>query len=394
MPRFLTGKRFRELVDLSIERVRSIERWLGAVVVVAALCVLPALTGCAGGSDNEVRAPERVSGRLLVGISEPNSWRSLAPKATADEIAADISRLGADAQRFVVDWSLVERFPPQNGRHRYDFSLFDEMYQADVRHGVRPFLQLLNAPDWAAQANEASGAFSNPPPDRAHLADWGEFAAAVATRYPEAVGIEVWNEPNLTAFWGSESANTPPDPVRYTELLKVAYDSIKKVRPNLPVVGGALSSNENTLPGGNISYVDFLAAMLKHGAATHMDGFSIHAYPAFGGLARVERVIDTVRGVLRSAGSRLPIWVTETGLSTLGRFAVSPRDQGRGLVAIYRTLARMGDVKAMFIHNLVPSELDPHAEGSGYALLGQAQPGGPLRPKPAFFALRNALRGR
>ncbi|MFL5906695.1 MAG: GH39 family glycosyl hydrolase [Solirubrobacterales bacterium] len=369
-------------------------RFLGAVVAIAVLCVLPAVSGCSKSSEVEGTAPERVSGRLLVGISEPNAWRALQPKATADQIASYLKRLGVSAHRWVVDWSLVERTPPAGGTHRYDFSRFDEMYQADVRAGIRPFVQLLNAPDWAANAEEARGPYANPPPAPDHLADWGDFAAAVAERYPKAVAIEVWNEPNLTTFWGTQSSETPPDPARYTELLKVAYDAIKEVRPDLPVVGGALSSNENTSPGGNISYVDFLRGMLRDGAAAHMDGVSIHAYPRGQGLDRVGLVLGTVRDELARAGYPMPIWLTETGLSTEGEFAVDPEAQGEGLVAIYKEVRRMGDVEAMFIHNLVPSELDPHAEGSGYALLGQAQPGAPLRPKPAFFALRRALRGQ
>ena len=217
----------------------------------------------------------------VLGVAEPNAWRRTPPPATADELAARVASLGADSQRFVVDWSIAEPRAPDPG-HEYRFAPFDAMYRADVEHGIRPLLVVLNAPAWAADAGTKPGSFGNNPPTAARLGDWAAFVGAVARRYPRAIGIEIWNEPNLAGFWGDGSATVRPDPVRYAALLEAGYDAVKAASPRMRVIGGALSPTQETTPAGDVGAAEFLDAALEAGAAAHMDGLSAPSIPRHG----------------------------------------------------------------------------------------------------------------
>jgi hypothetical protein len=360
---------------------------LGLIVVVG--------SGCGGSDAPPPRAPADGIEALdvpkpVMGIAEPNAWRRVPPPATVDEIAGQVAALGATSQRFVVDWGVIEPEPP-DGRHHYQFALFDAMYAADLRHGIRPLLVALNAPAWASDPGTIAGSFANNPPATSRLADWQDFLRAVAERYPRALGIEIWNEPNLATFWGAGREAIRPDPGRYTQLLSASYDAIKSVNPPLLVVGGALSGSVLPTPQGNIPARAFARAMFADGAAAYMDAISLHPYPSSGGIAQMRETIDGVRRARDEIGAPTPLWLTEMGVSTTGPYAVSEAEQANELVALCRAASREPGVEAVYIHNLIEqTERVAASEEHGFGLL-RPLAGGGLVPKPAFAAMQRAL---
>lgn len=361
---------------------------LGLIVVV----------GCGCGGSDAPPAREPVAGietldvpKPVLGISEPNAWRRVPPPATVDEIAGQVAALGATSQRFVVDWSLVEPRPP-SGERRYDFATFDAMYRADLRRGIRPLLVVLNAPAWASDPETIAGSFPNNPPAASRLADWQDFLTAVAQRYPRALGIEIWNEPNLATFWGSGSAAVRPDPLRYTQLLRASYEAVKSTNPRMLVVGGALAGKQFASSDGDVPAYAFARAMFSGGAAAYMDAISLHPYPGSGGADQTLALIAQVRRARDEIGADTPLWLTEIGVTTTGPGAVSEARQARDLLALCRVASREPGVEAIYIHNLI--ELAGSRTGSqpGYGLV-QPLPTGALRRKPAFAALSGVLSG-
>src|SRR3954454_19018985 len=172
--------------------------------------------------------------------------------ALKSDLLDDAAASGADTARYNLSWSDVEPSPGE-----WDWSDSDDLYHEALDAGMQPLLILGNAPCWAY--GEAAGCTSAPahPPDPAHLAQWGTFAAMAAHRYPDARGIEVWNEPNLARFWQGE----PLSADRYASLLAAAYDAIKRVAPEMPVVSAGL------LPAGEsgpdkLAFADFLREYL------------------------------------------------------------------------------------------------------------------------------------
>lgn len=324
----------------------------------------------------------------IVGVSEPSAWRREPPPASPDEIASLIASLGATSHRWVVDWNLVEPRPPVEG-HDYEFGPFDAMYAADLSHGVRPLLVVLNAPAWAADPGAVTGSFANNPPAEDRLSDWGDFVTAVARRYPRALGVEVWNEPNQTDFWASGSAAVRPDPVRYTQLLEASYAAVKSVDPGLLVIGGALSPKQTPSPQGDIPAPAFAAAMYRAGAAAYLDAFSLHPYPGSGGVDQTLALIEQIRAAGDAIGARPPLWLTEVGVTTTGPYAVSEDEQAAALVALCRAVSAAPDVDALYFHSLI--EVPEAGFQTGFGLTAQV-PGGGLEAKPAFSALQAAIR--
>jgi hypothetical protein len=375
------------------------DRPLWALLALAG-AVAVTVVGCGGSDRDEQSPPSQPAAGIeappvrtpVFGIAEANAWRRVPPPATPDAIARRIAALGATSQRFVVDWSIVEPEPPSDGEHHYRFGPFDAMYDADLRHGIRPLLIVLNAPAWAWDPDAVAGRLVNNPPAASRLADWQAFVSAVARRYPRALGVEVWNEPNLATFWGAGTSGGPirPDPLRYTQLLRTTYEAVKSADSRLLVIGGALSGHQVGSPAGDIPLQAFARGMLGAGAAAYMDAISLHPYPGSGGVEQTLALIGQVRQARDEIGARMPLWLTELGVTTTGPGAVTEREQARALVVFCRAASRQPDVEALYVHNLIEQTRPGAGFQTGFGLTKGTEDDR-LTPKPAFFALRDVL---
>ena len=169
----------------------------------------------------------------------------------ADEVMI-VRELGASMARVTADWAMIQYFPSSDralGKSWNYEAYLDPIYKAYVEAGIRPLLVLSRAPRrFTSVADTPANSYSigcgtsdacwNPP--RAdQLGRLKTFATDLAKRYPLAAGIEVWNEPNLSfPFWGGED----PDPQHYTSMLTTVNGAVKKARPKMPVIGGALAN--------------------------------------------------------------------------------------------------------------------------------------------------------
>jgi polysaccharide biosynthesis protein PslG len=313
------------------------------------------------------------SARKLFGFSD-NAVRARLISASDD--AALALRGGANAARLMFDWRWAEPY-----RDSYRLQAYDEIYRELLGRGIRPLIVPMFAPSWALEVPcDQWRADCRLPPARAQLDQWGEVVALLARRYPRAAGIEVWNEPNEADFWGSG-----PDPARYTELLRTAHTAVNAVNPSMPVLGGAVS-NRQVAEETSLPMRRFLTGMYEAGARNYMDAISFHPHPWSPTDALVMKTVRQVREVRGAFGDGArPLWVTEIGLSTSGPPALrfTEAEQRRGLVAFYRALMAMPDVRAFFVHQLMPPRYDSDVSREpGYAL---TRSDGSL--KPAFCAL-------
>lgn len=341
----------------------------------------PRPPGESPGSRAAARTPRTAIEPKLFGLND----NAVPHLATAEEDAELNSRVGATTHRISVDWRWVERYPGV-----YSWGRTDEIYRADLARGIRPILLLLFAPTWAledpAQCNQwlENCAY---PPGRQHDDAWRNIAAMLATRYPEAAAIELWNEPNLAGFW-----SPAPDVGRYTELLKSGYEAIKEVNPAMPVLTGGFAGSPSSVKDGDItvevSLREFVQGVYEHGGKDFMDGIAFHPYP--GGLndSFFFKSFDDVRFIRDAYGDReKPLWVTEIGLSTSGPprpQLVTEAEQALGLRHFYRNLAKMPDVRASIFHTLIePRGGDPEEDREpGFGIMRANR-----EPKPAFCAL-------
>jgi hypothetical protein len=151
--------------------------------------------------------------------------------------------------------------------------------------------------------------------------DWNAFKSNLAG-YIAGLGsridaIEVGNEPNL----GSEWHGRTPNAWEYVQVLRVAYQVIKSVNPNLIVVSAGLAPTI-TLPSREaISDLEYAREMMENGAGQWFDAFGYHPYgynmppsaPPGGQQPLVFRRTEQIRQIMEENGVYKQIWLTEFG---------------------------------------------------------------------------------
>jgi hypothetical protein len=357
---------------------------LRPVAAIAVAIATSALIGACGG-DHEPADRQRLVHEVAFGFNEDVAGRSFALQA----------ELNMPVRRFSVPWSAVE---PEPGR--WTWSRYDAEYRSMRNQGLSPLLLAAGGPCWTAPAGiSCSRGGLRGPPDSRYDSDWAEYVRRLTARYPDAVGVEIWNEPNILPYFEPH-----PDPARFTALLKAAYMAIKDVDPRMPVISGGLFASSRS-GGFGIADARFLAAMYAAGARGYMDGIGAHPYPRTEGgsggaysVPAMEEELDRLRAVRDLAGdSDTPIWVTEMGVSTASAPgfppAVSEGTQGADLLAMVRRVREDRDVRVALIHRLIDAPYNP-AGGpiglveSGFGVFRQ---GG--TPKPAACELSHEFRG-
>jgi xylan 1,4-beta-xylosidase len=204
----------------------------------------------------------------------------------------------------------------------YSFFNADQIIDFLLSIGMRPFVELSFMPTALASGSKTVFQYRGnvtPPKD---YKQWSILIHTLVAHWVERYGIqevsewffEVWNEPNLKAFWtGSQK--------EYFKLYQVTADAIKRNDPSLKVGGPATARD-----GWIQEFLEFCA-----GANVPVDFVTTHHYPtdALGHedddtetqLANSQRGIlrEWAQGTRRRAGT-LPVYYTEWNSSS------NPRD--------------------------------------------------------------------
>ncbi|HEX7369666.1 MAG TPA: glycosyl hydrolase, partial [Rhodanobacteraceae bacterium] len=160
----------------------------------------------------------------------------------------------------------------KQGKPVYNFSYVDQIYDALLAHGVKPFVELsFMPPDLDSHPDAAKVFFYKlraSPPKSYPL--WDGLIKAFARHLVKRYGIdevaswyfEVWNEPDI-AFW-----NGVPAQATYFKLYDHTARDLKSVSPRLRVGGPATSAAK------------WIPEFLEHVHAEHVpiDFVSTHAY--------------------------------------------------------------------------------------------------------------------
>lgn len=131
-------------------------------------------------------------------------------------------------------------------------------------------------PGWA----RLSGANYNGP---GNPTAFGNFCADVATQFTSGgrrlIGLEIWNEPNLTGpntFW---QYGRPASELAAMQI--AAHQAVKAVRPDMPVGMGGLSAVPATGGSSSFYYIaatEWITALYAAGFRNYNDFFAIHPY--------------------------------------------------------------------------------------------------------------------
>lgn len=310
---------------------------------------------------------------------------------TPEQIAEVAAGGGANTARFTLDWWNVE--PARDVADENWWAYYDRVHDAFVARGVRPLITLASTPPWAREpAYQACGKRRGCeyPPATWMEGEWAEFAAEVARRLPRTAAIEIWNEPNLENFW-----KPVPDPARFARLVAAAYPAIKAANPGIRVLAGGFAptqTREYDLLGRltRTPMREFLAAAYAANPSIKgkLDGISFHTVfqeLSYGSGTLFAKSFDDVRSVSRHFGDvGVPLWVTETGLTTNGSIAVTEAEQRSGLMRQYRRMMTMPDVEGVVVHTLADRVELPRSDFNfGYGLIRSFSP---FTPKLAYCA--------
>lgn len=153
-----------------------------------------------------------------------------APKSTDASVAKakmDLAKLaGYDSIRVTQWWTLGREAPAD-----LELQALQNVANAAVLDGLRPIVAIHPQNSSATPTTDA---------DRAQFA---RYAATVARSLPNVTDFIIGNEPNINYYWLPQFAADGSDAaaVAYEDLLAKTYDSIRSVRPDARIMGGALS---------------------------------------------------------------------------------------------------------------------------------------------------------
>ena len=293
------------------EMSRARTRWLLIAVVLAALFWIGAVFAFGQRpAPSQVHVPGRAAEAGAVGVNLEGS------ELTSADLAATLDRLstaGIRWIRFTLPWDQIE---PVRGQ--YAWAAFDRVFEALAAYpDVQPVVVLDRSPGWARAASDADNPAA-PPHERA---DFGGFAAAVATRYAAQVRYyQIWHEPNIAPHWGAR----PADPADYAGLLREAAVQIRAIDPDAQIVLAALAPTVEA-GGANLSDLAYLDGLYQQGARVWFDivaaepyGFSEPAPAAADAMALNFARVSLLHDVMVKHGDRsTSLWATAFGWNAL-----------------------------------------------------------------------------
>jgi xylan 1,4-beta-xylosidase len=155
---------------------------------------------------------------------------------------------------------------------RYGFSYVDQVHDALLEFGVRPFVELGFMPSALASGTQTVFWWRGNVTPPADVAEWTALVRGLVGHFVERYGaeevrrwpFEVWNEPNLDIFWQGA------DQEAYFRLYEATALAVKEVDADLQVGGPALS------PGSDQWWAPFAEFVTRRGVP--VDFVSRHAY--------------------------------------------------------------------------------------------------------------------
>ncbi len=115
--------------------------------------------------------------------------------------------------------------------------------------------------------------------------------------------VMLWNEPNNKSHW-----DLALDPAwdRFAEMIKCAGAAVREAHPRLPRVLGGMSPIDPS----------FLRRLEGRGVLDHLDAVAVHGFPLDWNLWTIDEWPAKLAEI--QAVTRLPVWVSEVGVSSFG----------------------------------------------------------------------------
>jgi hypothetical protein len=333
-----------------------------------------------------------------------------APLADIPARVEAVKATRAKVTRVDVLWSLVAptqpAAPTDPNDPAYDWSRLDAIFTGLAAARITPIVSTYSTPDWAVAGRNPARRTTLYNPSAPRPGQFGQFMRALATRYtgafvpigavaplPRVRHYEVWNEPNLKAFFNHNGRSTVP---RYKGLVRAAYTQVKAVNRRAIViagVGGPRSSGGK----GNVGARAWMNGLVND-KRLKFDAYSQHIYPS-----RAPRFstpsyrrafptwlsLDEIYATLDKKRKGMKLYVTEAGYTTARtpfRPDLKPASLGQQRTYL-RQLFALPAVKSPRLAAVVWFNLEDNVNWPA----GLLRAGG--APKPSYAAFR-AIAGR
>ena len=174
-------------------------------------------------------------------------------------------QLGLEWVKIQMRWADHQSSPVDE----IQWGAWDSVLEEASKHNLYVMLSIVTAPEWTRGVNDQHG-----PPEDYEL--YNLFLTEVLTRYAGKVhAIEIWNEQNLDREWRTEQG---VDPSNYVRFLQGAYETIKKIAPDVIVISGALAPTgvhdaENKTVYNDFIWIDEALAL---GLLNYTDCVGVH----------------------------------------------------------------------------------------------------------------------
>lgn len=264
-------------------------------------------------------------------------WQNL-DQSKKQKVFSLLKQLQIDWVRVPFEWNFIEA-----KKGKFDFTRHDNLINEFSKNNINLLLITGWSPRWAVKNPVKANAL---PPDEPN--DYANFLAKAAERYKDkSIAWEIWNEPDNPPFWGMKQST----PQEYINLLKPAYEAIKKVAPDAVVVGACVL----------IQFMEFksepdysyLKGLLDLGLLKYCDVVSVHIYPKedVEAINSFNQCVDTIEKMIHQYGKN-EIWVTEVGMFSK-RFSIQKLAQllaQKGLTPLQiQTMSKIPACKLAFM---------------------------------------------
>jgi len=240
--------------------------------VIISVVVVQALSGCGPGKP-ELRLIAEETGKVHPTLQMAPVPFGLGVNthffAGSEKDWSLLAESGMSIVRTDVAWSRFETSPG-----RYDHRKHDALIEGLERRGMW-LLWMIGYGNKLYDPNAVVPANLGIRNEKARQAS-ARFCATLARRYKgKKIIWELWNEPNLTRFWGPK-----PDPDQYLAWCRAVAAAIREVDPTACIVAPGLSRFDFL----------FLEECFSRGLLDLIDGVTVHPYR--GAIERFPKVVD------------------------------------------------------------------------------------------------------
>lgn len=291
---------------------------------------------------------------------------------------AAVKRLGIKRIRTDLAWSSVEHAGPG----QYDWARHDRLFAEARRQGLHIMAIVGYEPSWAKQYDETGRKL---PPNPQLFA---RFVNQASKRYASQVAVwELWNEPNLAPYWGSQ-----PNGSEYGRVVRPALTVLRRTDPHSKLLVGGMAPGQNI--EGQQHPLDFLRGIYATVPRGLFDGVSIHPY-TYPTSPHGEEEWNTFHrlGALRAfmvekRDGKKKLWLTEYGAPTgTGEGAVTEAQQAKLIMEGIREAQSRSYVSSTYLYSLRDTGNDASDREQRFGLLRYD-----WSEKPAYGRVQSYLR--